>query len=161
MSTRTTEDPHAPSEEIEMIEEPKSGPKSPGNGRSHVLFGRGEILLADDLPTEDVRIPEWEKKGGPEAWVRVRGLTGRERDKYEVSITIGKGKDQTMNVRNARAKLLVMCIVDETGQKIFNEADISALGEKSAAGLERLFDVATRLSGLSKRDVEELTEDFE
>jgi hypothetical protein len=34
--------------------------------------------------------------------------------------------------------------------------DVAALGERSAAALERVFDAARRLSGLSERDVEAL-----
>ena len=38
-----------------------------------------------------------------------------------------------------------------------SDADMEALGEKSAAALQRVFDVARRLSGMSESDVEELT----
>ena len=101
-----------------------------------------------------------ERKGGPPVYVRVRGLTGKERDRYEESITIGKGKDKDINARNARAKLVVMCVVDEQGNRVFSDADVAWLGEKSAVALERIFDVARKLSGLSDTDVKELTEDF-
>jgi len=40
-------------------------------------------------------------------------------------------------------------------------SDVKALGEKSAAALERVFDVARKLSGLSEDDVEELAGDFD
>lgn len=123
------------------------------NGR--VFLDRSAILTSPDVQTEELNVPEW---GG---WLRVRGLTGKQRDEYETSITIGKGKNQEINTRNARAKLVVMCLVDEAGQPLFSRQDVVALGEKSAAALQRVFDVARRLSGLSEEDMEELTETFD
>jgi Pyruvate/2-oxoacid:ferredoxin oxidoreductase delta subunit len=62
----------------------------------------------------------------------VRGLTGKQRDDYETSITVGRGKNQEINTKNARAKLVVLCVVDEAGQQLFTSADVIALGQKSA-----------------------------
>jgi hypothetical protein len=135
-----------------------AAPESSRPGRS--LFNRSAIMAIQDLPTEDVRIPEWET-GSEQVWIRVRGLTGKERDKYELSITVGKGQNKEINARNARAKLVVMCVVDEKGERLFSDDDVSWLGDKSAQALERIFDVARRLSGLSDTDVKELTEDFD
>ena len=125
------------------------------------FLSKEAILGADDIPVETVRVPEWDRKGGPQAWIRIRGLTGKERDRYETSITTGKGRDQTINARNARAKLLVMAIIDGEGKRMFSEEDINALGNKSASALERLFDVARKLSGLTVQDIETLTEGFD
>jgi hypothetical protein len=50
--------------------------------------------------------------------------------------------------------------VDDDGNRVFGDNDIEVLGGKSAAALNRLFAVASRLSGLSGSDVEELTENF-
>lgn len=118
-------------------------------------LGRDAILAVEDVQTIDVFVPEWNTN------VLVRGLTGAERDAYELSITQGKGKDQSLNIRNARAKLLVICCVDEEGNKLFQQSDIALLGQKSAVALERLFDAARKVSGLTEQDVEELTESFE
>lgn len=108
---------------------------------------RDQILGAQDLRREEVQVTEW---GGS---VFVRGLTGKERDAYEESLMQGRGK---IDYRNARAKLLVLCLVDENGERIFQADDADLLGEKAGAVLDRLFSVATRLSGLTPGDVEEL-----
>ena len=50
-----------------------------------------------------------------------------------------------------------MSMVDAQGQRLFSEADVAALGKKSAAALGRVYDAAARLAGLSAEDVEELT----
>ncbi len=112
---------------------------------------RDEILSAHDLATETVAVPEW---GGE---VLVRGLSGRERDGFEASVLEMRGQDTKVNLINLRAKLVAHCVIDaETGRRLFGDADIAALGDKSALALQRVFDVAQRLSGLSRSDVEEL-----
>lgn len=114
------------------------------------LLTRDAILQAVDLPHEDVEVPEW---GGV---VRVRGLTGVERDKFETSIVIRKGNKTDVNTENMRAKLVALCVVDEEGKRVFSGGDIKLLGQKSAVALDRVFSVAQGLSGLQPEDIEEL-----
>lgn len=114
------------------------------------LLSKSAILAAADLPAKTVDVPEW---GGA---VRVRGLTGAERDAFEASILTGKGKDRDVVLVNLRAKLVAMCIVDADGKRIFDDADAALLGAKSAAALQRVFDEASRLSGLTAEDAEQL-----
>jgi hypothetical protein len=47
-------------------------------------------------------------------------------------------------------------MVDENGERLFQEEDTFPLGGKSAAALDRIFTVAQRLNGLRDEDVEEL-----
>lgn len=115
------------------------------------LLTREQILQAADIKTEIVPVPEW---GGA---VAVRGLTGAERDEYEATLISMRGTDARVNLINARAKLVQRCVVNEAGERLFDEQDVKALARKSAAALQRVFDVAQRLSGLSAADVEELT----
>jgi hypothetical protein len=118
------------------------------------LLTRDAILAADDRETVDVDCPEW---GGT---VRLRSISGRERDAYEQSCIVGKGKSRDVNMRNARAKLIVLCAVDETGGKMFSDSDLAGLGRKNARPIDRLFEAAQKLCGLRDEDVEEMTEDF-
>lgn len=107
------------------------------------------ILSADDLKKEEIDVPEW---GGK---VCIRTMRGEERDSFEQSIFDGQGtvKDKLDNVR---ARLLVLVLVDEAGNRLFTDQDIPALGKKSAGVLDRLFEVAKRLNRISRKDVEEL-----
>lgn len=111
------------------------------------LLGRDAILGADDLHTQDVDVPEW---GGK---VRIRTLTGTERDKFESGIH-NNGKP---NLADFRAKLCALCMVGEDGERMFAEKDVKELGKKSSAALSRVADAATKLNGLEDKDVEELT----
>lgn len=118
------------------------------------ILSKSEILAAVDLPTETVDVPEW---GGE---VLVRGLTAAERDAFEQSVVTlngsGKAASTKMNLSNIRAKLCSLTIVDEDGERLFSDAEVDVLGRKSAQALQRVFDAAQRLSGLSQSDVEEL-----
>lgn len=111
------------------------------------LIGKAQILGADDLPERTVEVPEW---GGA---VRIRGLTGEERDAFEAEIA---GEDETPNLENFRARLLVRTLVDEAGDRLFGDLAVAELGRKSARVLQRLFDVAAELSGIGEDVVEEL-----
>lgn len=114
------------------------------------LLTRDAILQAQDLPTERVVVPEWNGE------VLVRALTGAERDAFEQSIVEQRGKSTRMNLQNLRAKLVALTVVDEEGKRLFSDEDAKLLGQKSAAALNRIFEVAQRLSGLRPEDVEEL-----
>lgn len=114
------------------------------------LLSRSAILEADDLTTEDVEVPEW---GGS---VRIRALTGVERDRLEASMLGKNGQASAAKMANFRARIVATCMVDENGDSVFGTADVVALGAKSAAALERVSEAAQRLSGLSETDVDEL-----
>lgn len=114
------------------------------------LLGREAILAASDAVTEDVHVPEW---GGT---VRVRGLSGTERDEFESSMLVKRGKHRDVSLINARAKLVSLAVVDENGARVFTDHDVVDLGHKSATALTRVYEVVSRLSGLSDEDVDEL-----
>lgn len=112
-----------------------------------------QILDADDLPWEDVDVPEW---GGT---VRVRGMSGTDRDKFEAAMLSKDMKSVSKDtaLERYRARLAAACLVDGTGQRMFrSDAEVKRLGEKSAQALQRVCDVASRLSGLSQEDQAEL-----
>ena len=111
---------------------------------------REAILKADDLPREKVPVPEW---GGD---VFVRTMTGVERDAYEQKLIREKGENEKLNMENLRGLLAAMTVVDDKGNRIFADTDAPELGRKSSLALTRIFDVAIRLNGLTKSEVDEL-----
>ena len=115
---------------------------------------RDTVLTAQDVAYVDVECPEW---GGT---VRLRSITGTQRDAFEASLVQQRGNQQRPNMRNVRAKLVVLCAVDETGGRLFGDEDLAALGRKNSKPIDRLFTEAQKLCGLSEGDLEELTEDF-
>jgi len=120
------------------------------------VLNRDDILQADDVQIESVPVPEW---GGD---VYVKGMTGSERDRFETSIIMVDGKsNQKLNLADMRAKLCKETLCDVDGKKLFTQADVKELSNKSAAALQRVFKVAQRLSGLTDDDLNELSEGLE
>jgi hypothetical protein len=114
---------------------------------------RDAILAATALKTEEVDVSDT-------AWggvVLVRELTGRERDEFEASLAVQRGKQVVPDVANMRAKLVARCVIDpDSREPLFTQADVNALGELSGAALNRVAEVASRLSGLKEEDLEEI-----
>lgn len=120
------------------------------NGTSRLL-GKQDILEADDIIFEQVSVPEW---GGE---VVIKSLSGSQRDAFEATIFIGKGDDRDVNMQMLRAKLAAASIVDpETHERMFSDNEITLLGQKSARALQRVFNRAQELNGMTREDVEEL-----
>ena len=129
-------------------------------------LSRDAILAAQDIETEEVAVPQW---GGT---VMVRGMTGTQRDAFEASVLTEEQPNRAgrrgkraktefkISMVNLRAKLCVWCIVDAVGERLFTDADSVALGEKSGAAIDVIYDVASRLSGISENDMSELAEDM-
>jgi len=115
------------------------------------LLNKQNILDAADIQYKTITVPEW---GGD---VRLRSMTGFDRDAYENWLMeqpeLESGRRR---VENVRARMAAMSIVDDAGECIFTEADIPALGKKSAAGLGRIYDAITSLNAIDQKDVEAL-----
>lgn len=116
------------------------------------ILTREQILAADDIRLELVQTPEWD--GGV---VYVKTMTGGERDRLEASIFSTKGE---RNMEDLRAKIAALSTVDKEGNCLFSFEDVVALTKKSARPLDRIFAVATRLSGFMPKDVEDLTKNL-
>lgn len=115
----------------------------------------GNLSRDDILKVKDVKIEKVQAWGGT---VFVRGMTGAERDKFESSIVQQRGKEQIINLQNVRARLCVLTLCNEDGERLFQDSEINLLAEKSAVELQKVFLVAQRLSGITQEDVDELAE---
>ena len=116
------------------------------------ILNKKQILEAVDLKTVKVSVPEWNGE------VFVRTLSGAERDSFEQSIF---GEDRKMDMDNVRAKLCALAIVDEKGNRVFDESDVIALGKKSGRALDRIYGVAQTLNGIGEGDIEKLVKNSE
>lgn len=114
--------------------------------------------VAKRLNREPVDVPEWADDLGGEQLL-LQELSGADRDRYEASrMTVSfdaKGNaDRKLNLANIRARLVVLSLVDADGKRVLSDADAAWLGQASGLVLDRLFEVASRLSGIG-RDAEE------
>ena len=111
---------------------------------------KATIFAADDLPTEDVEVPEW---GGV---VTVRTMSCAETD----SVMLEARKRQIgddgkhYDISGWRARLVQLSVVNGDGSLLFSEDDIPSLQKKSSKVVERIAVVAMRLNGMDKSDVE-------
>lgn len=95
--------------------------------------------------------------------VHVRGLTARDRDAWETEqfqLQKVPGKagltDVARALVNLRARLVARTACNPDGSRLFTDAQAAQLGDVRADVLDRLYAVAQRLSGFSKRDEAEL-----
>jgi hypothetical protein len=110
------------------------------------LLTRDQILAADDISKETVKVPEW---GGE---VIIAGMNAAARDAWEQTL-IG---DEKHRMENIAARLVSYCAVDDKGNRLFTDADVKALGAKSSRALARCVKAAQRLNGLTGADLEDL-----
>lgn len=115
-------------------------------------------------PMELVQVPELE--AGAAVWVR--GLTGTERDEWELGIyelvdreaerlkAAGAKPDPWYLSRNLRARLAVRTVCGPDGTLLFKPEDAEELGRQPSPALDRIFTVAKRLSRIEQSDVDEL-----
>lgn len=113
------------------------------------VLSADELLTATGLPQEAVEI-------GSLGIVYVRGMTGKERDAWEGTLMRGRGQERRPDTRNARARLAVRCLVDTEGTRLFTDNDAERLGNIRADYLQKIFDAAQRMSGVTDEDIEEL-----
>jgi hypothetical protein len=117
---------------------------------------RDEILArGKNRPTEVVEV--W---GGA---VPVTAMSGAERDEYEAFMVRfnSSGGVAGINVEGKRAKLVSIVVKNADGSRMFKgPADVLALGDLDADGLDRLIKVAMRLSGIGEEELAAAKETF-
>ncbi len=120
---------------------------------SRGAFLSAAAIASANLPREKIALPELTLDG--DAWVRA--TSGRERDDFEESLRIKKGRNKgDTDLHNFRAKLVVRCLVDEDGARILEDGDAAILGELPVSVLNRIMEVINRLSGTTEAEEEAL-----
>jgi len=122
-------------------------------------ISKQQIIEAKDLKMEKVFVPEW-ADGDPEAYVMVKGMTAGMKDKWEMSLIFDNDPNKR-DLTDYRAKICIYCMVDDEGNYLFSEADAPILSGKNAATLDRVFDVARKLSGFTKEAVKGMEKNSE
>jgi hypothetical protein len=112
---------------------------------------KDQILAADDLGLLKLTVPEW----GGDVYIRV--MTVGERDAYENE---WQRKKET-GVDDFRTKFLVRCLVDEKGNRLFDNGDVTRLAQKSARVMNRVWLAAMEHNNLSDQSIEELAKNSE
>lgn len=115
---------------------------------------RDSILQAGagGLPREVVRVPEWG------CAVEVRALSALTQGEYEDAVRAWVESGESVSTVRALCALLVRtCYDTATGKPIFRLDDVDELAAMSTVSvLQRVADVAQRLSSVTNEDVEAL-----
>ena len=112
------------------------------------LLTREQILSADDIKSQRVKVPEW---GGD---VIVRTMTGDERDEFEMAAVSDDGERLKVARSKIRATIVMLSCVNGKGKRLFTIEDVEALGQRSSAALDRVVAVAQELSKIGDEELE-------
>ena len=109
-----------------------------------MLLTKEALLSASDVETHDVDVPEW---GGT---IRLRLMTADDLELWQNFV-------MTQPKQGMMATLLSRSIVDEAGKLMFTADEVEALGNKSAAVMQRLFKKAVELNAMTKETTDALS----
>lgn len=112
-----------------------------------MALSKAKILAAKDVKlSAPLPVAEW---GGD---VFIKTLSGTERDAFEEAYAEQK-------MKSFRVRFLVLTLADESGERLFGDADIPALSEKSSIVINRLFEKAWSHNAFTNEAVETLGND--
>ena len=117
-----------------------------------------EILTAEDFftiakrPKVDVPFPE----GGNGAVIPVWGMTPTERTRFETQFQKqAKGTNRDELLLEFRERLVAECCRNDDGSRVFAETEqVARLGASHGGLVERLFNAASKSSGITDSDAE-------
>lgn len=109
-----------------------------------MYLNKHAIFAANDLPSSDVDMTEeW---GGI---IKIRMLSAAERLELEELAEKDKKKNQIVSI-------LLKCVVDEHGNRVFEDNDYDMLIRKSSNSLLKVYDAIMNLSNINKKSVDEV-----
>ena len=112
------------------------------NGKKY-LTNAQEIIAAEDFRFAEVDVPEW---GGT---VRIRSLSAKQRDTLAWKI-------KSDGEAEASEMMVVMCVVDENGQRVFER-----LKAKSTIPIARIVRALGELTTAYEKSAEKFEENFD
>lgn len=115
-----------------------------------VSLTKDAIKAMKDVKIERVDVPEW---GG---FVFVKTMTGPERDRWELANVAGKGKLKKFSFENVRAITAAHTICDKDGKLLFTPEEVVILEQRSGVALNRVWEKASKLNGLTSEEIDEL-----
>ena len=113
-----------------------------------MAWNRDQILGVIDLPLKEIAVPAW----GDDVTVWLRTMSVAERDRmFMLARDLSTGQ---LDPENFRAKVLVFCICDAEGNRLFREDEADLLGQKSAEAIVLLYNEARALNKLDRSETE-------
>lgn len=88
--------------------------------------------------------------------VRIRSLTELERSRIEASMRDKKGGLSGSKLLDLKCRMIVECVVDESGNPIFTSRDIPQLNQQDSKVTNAIVDAIQAHCGWSDDDIEDL-----
>jgi len=85
-------------------------------------------------------------------------MTGRDRDEYIQSMVKRKPDSDNPDLRGLKAALVLRTAIDLDGEPLWDQLD--EIQDKCASAIDRIYEVAEELNGLSTKEEEAATSDF-
>lgn len=111
-----------------------------------MTLDRASIRMKSVPKVEHISIPEWEGQT-----VCVRQLNSAERDRFEGESLDLKGQDFWINLR---ARLLVLTICDQEGNRLYEDEDLEEVSELPGTVADLLWNRSMSLNKMFKEDLE-------
>ena len=111
-----------------------------------MALSKEQILNSKDIKTIELSVPEW---GGV---VKIQTMTGEARQQFQEALNVPKGKLP----KNMMEALLVACLVDDRGGPLFSSEDVAELAKKSSIVIQKVWESAADLNGLTDKSVKAL-----
>lgn len=94
--------------------------------------------------------------------VRIRSLLEGEKESYEAELFTAKGDQLRKDkLTNARRRLVLICLVNDNGERLLSDADIDQLKALDGADMAYLQGECQAHCGFSKGDIEGLVKNSE
>ena|GEM_PF-1018872 len=95
------------------------------------------------------------------AKVRLQSLTEGELSAYHRKTVSKRGGIQEARLEDATRRLLVLCLVDGAGNRLFSDGDTDKLRDFDAADTQHLYDECASHVGINRDDIEALVKNSE
>lgn len=97
--------------------------------------------------------------------VRIQSLTDRELSKYQSEVLASGGRGgityRRSRIEDSGRRLIILCLVDEDGNRICNETHLQMLEEWDGADTNFLNDECSKHCGISREEIEDLVKKSE
>lgn len=110
---------------------------------------REEMLLRKPRRIKPVDVPGWGR-------FRIRSLTELERSRFEATIRDKTGQVSSNKMIDLKCRLIVLCVVDENGDQMLNNADIEELRQQDSMLTNALVEEIQAHCGYSDADLGDL-----
>lgn len=121
-----------------------------------MLVTKDILKNTSDLVIRRVDLPEL----GDGAYLFVRTISALDRERYEESVVKTEGRNVQIKRQNMRVKLVILSACDEEGNRLFDSGDVGLLANKSAVVINKIFEAAQEVNGMTGEDKEEIEENF-